>query len=233
MSHAPPFAADVGLSSYHYTSTSHPRPEPRQQAGGLHTLNRIATEALQTLNEKALRAVRSFAPASDLAARSALAWTCAVAVACGLFPVPGTTTALCTLAAALSRLPRCTPLHFPALQLINYAITPLQIALIYPFLRIGALLAGHPISLAAASENTEISPDSQAADSVSDFPPWLAPIVPYIHALGSGALLAVVGWAVTFAVLLPILYAVFSRVLVPHPTPSTLKAEGMAKPKGR
>ena len=52
----------------------------------------------------------------------------------GIFPVPGSTTLICTLVAILLRL------NLPAIQLSNYLVYPLQIALIIPFIGAGAVI---------------------------------------------------------------------------------------------
>jgi len=54
----------------------------------------------------------------------------------GLVPALGTTTLLCTLAAFLFRL------NLPAIQLVNYFVYPLQLALLIPFIRAGEWLFG-------------------------------------------------------------------------------------------
>jgi hypothetical protein len=55
-------------------------------------------------------------------------------IAFGLVPALGTTTLLCTLAAFLFRL------NLPAIQLVNYFVYPLQLALLIPFIRAGEWL---------------------------------------------------------------------------------------------
>jgi uncharacterized protein (DUF2062 family) len=52
----------------------------------------------------------------------------------GVFPVIGATTLLCALAAVAFRL------NLPAIQLVNYFVYPLQIALLLPFIRFGEVL---------------------------------------------------------------------------------------------
>jgi uncharacterized protein (DUF2062 family) len=54
----------------------------------------------------------------------------------GVFPVLGCTTALCALAALAFRL------NLPAIQIVNYFVYPLQIALLIPFFRLGEKLFG-------------------------------------------------------------------------------------------
>lgn len=63
-----------------------------------------------------------------------LALSLALGVALGVFPVLGTTTALCALAALVLRL------NLPAIQIVNYFVYPLQIALLIPFFRLGEKL---------------------------------------------------------------------------------------------
>jgi uncharacterized protein (DUF2062 family) len=67
-----------------------------------------------------------------------MALSLALGVALGVFPVLGTTTALCALAAFILRL------NLPAIQIVNYFVYPLQIALILPFFRAGEKLFGAP-----------------------------------------------------------------------------------------
>ncbi len=63
-----------------------------------------------------------------------LACSLACGVVCGIFPVMGTTTLVCACAALLFRL------NLPAVQLVNYLIYPLQLALIVPFIRAGEVI---------------------------------------------------------------------------------------------
>jgi uncharacterized protein (DUF2062 family) len=65
-----------------------------------------------------------------------LACSVACGVVCGLFPVMGTTTLLAG-AAALT-----FGLNLPTIQLVNYLIYPLQLALIVPFIRAGEFMLG-------------------------------------------------------------------------------------------
>ncbi len=67
-----------------------------------------------------------------------MALSLALGVALGVFPVLGTTTALCALAALILRL------NLPAIQIINYFVYPLQIVLILPFFRADEKLFGAP-----------------------------------------------------------------------------------------
>jgi uncharacterized protein (DUF2062 family) len=67
-----------------------------------------------------------------------MALSLALGAALGVFPVLGTTTALCALAAFIWRL------NLPAIQIVNYFVYPLQIALLIPFFRAGEELFGAP-----------------------------------------------------------------------------------------
>jgi hypothetical protein len=67
-----------------------------------------------------------------------LALSLALGAAIGVFPVLGTTTALCALVAFILRL------NLPAIQIVNYFVYPAQIALLIPFFRAGERLFGAP-----------------------------------------------------------------------------------------
>jgi uncharacterized protein (DUF2062 family) len=67
-----------------------------------------------------------------------IALSLTLGVALGVFPVLGSTTALCALAAVILRL------NLPAIQIVNYFVYPLQIALLIPFFRLGERLFRAP-----------------------------------------------------------------------------------------
>lgn len=67
-----------------------------------------------------------------------MALSLALGVALGVFPVLGTTTALCALVAFAWRL------NLPAIQIVNYFVYPLQLALLIPFFGAGERLFGAP-----------------------------------------------------------------------------------------
>jgi len=67
-----------------------------------------------------------------------LALCLALGTTIGLIPVLGVSTALCALVAMLLKL------NMPAIQLVNYLLTPLQLVLIIPLLRFGEHLVGAP-----------------------------------------------------------------------------------------
>lgn len=67
-----------------------------------------------------------------------IALSLAFGIGLGVFPVLGSTTLLCTLAAILFRL------NLPAIQLVNYFVYPLQLVLLIPFMRFGERLFRSP-----------------------------------------------------------------------------------------
>ena len=74
-----------------------------------------------------------------------LAFTVALGITLGVTPVLGSTALLCTLAALALRL------NLAAIQLVNWLVYPLQIALLIPFLRIGAwMFRNQPSELSVA-----------------------------------------------------------------------------------
>jgi uncharacterized protein (DUF2062 family) len=67
-----------------------------------------------------------------------IALSLAFGMVLGTFPVLGSTTILCTLAVFLFGL------NFPAIQIVNYFVYPLQLALLVPLLRAGRILFREP-----------------------------------------------------------------------------------------
>jgi uncharacterized protein (DUF2062 family) len=77
-----------------------------------------------------------FNPSLEGAAVDTLALSVGLALVLGVFPVYGCPTLLCAAAAIVLRL------NLPAMQLVNALATPLQLALLIPFHRLGDLLLG-------------------------------------------------------------------------------------------
>ncbi|HET6170410.1 MAG TPA: DUF2062 domain-containing protein [Terracidiphilus sp.] len=75
-----------------------------------------------------------------------LALTLALGFAIGCLPMIGIPTALCMIVAVSLRL------NLPAIQVANYAAMPLQVALIFPFVRLGSWMfaSGRQPALTAA-----------------------------------------------------------------------------------
>jgi uncharacterized protein (DUF2062 family) len=67
-----------------------------------------------------------------------IALSVALGVMLGVFPVLGSTTALCALAAFAWQL------NLPAIQIVNYFVYPLQLVLLIPFFRLGETLFRAP-----------------------------------------------------------------------------------------
>ena len=70
----------------------------------------------------------------------------ALGVVLSIFPVFGTTTLLCAVAAFVFRL------NLPLIQLVNYAAYPLQLALLVPFHVAGSWLFGGHLNLETGSQ---------------------------------------------------------------------------------
>lgn len=69
-----------------------------------------------------------------------LSFTIALGITLGVIPVLGSTMLLCTLAAIVFRL------NLAAIQLVNWLVYPLQLALLIPFYRIGGWIFRAPPS---------------------------------------------------------------------------------------
>jgi len=85
-----------------------------------------------------------------------LALTLALGVTVGVLPVLGATTLVCAVLAVWLRL------NQPVIQLVNYLMYPLQLALLIPFLRAGEWLFDRPpvpiFSVSALLERFQASP---------------------------------------------------------------------------
>lgn len=81
-----------------------------------------------------------------------VALSVAFGVTCGLFPIPGVTTAACVVAfALLTRLGK-GPLSLAAAQIVNMLITPLNLGTFIVFIRAGeALLRVEPVELSVTA----------------------------------------------------------------------------------
>lgn len=120
-----------------------------------------------------------------------LALVIALGMVISVFPIVGTTTLLCTLAALLFRL------NLPAIQLANYMAFPFQIILFFPFLEIGERVSGK--SLENISESTLVSAFS------ADFFQAISELSQYL-------VLACFGWALASIPLFYILFYTFRVV---------------------
>ena len=108
----------------------------------------------------------------------------------GVFPVLGTTTVLCTLAALVWRL------NLAAVHAVHFALTPVQLLLIIPFVRVGEGVLDRPPQPLSISAGLEVL--AQGATHA-------------IVVLWDAILHAMLGWVVVGPVAIFVLY----RALVP------------------
>ncbi len=127
-----------------------------------------------------------------------IALSIALGVALGVFPVLGSTTALCALAALALRL------NLPAIQVVNYFVYPLQIGLLVPFFRLGERLFRAPhLPLSVPQIYAMIHAGMGNAIRSLWTTTW--------HAITVWCLLAPVFVAVAYAILVPALRRVLRR----------------------
>ena len=108
-----------------------------------------------------------------------LALTLALGFAIGCIPVIGIPTALCLVIAMSLRL------NMPAIQAANYAAMPFQIALIFPFVRLGGWLFSsgvHPVIKASVLQTQSPSKLIWASGSMAGeaLGAWLVTAVPMV-----------------------------------------------------
>jgi uncharacterized protein (DUF2062 family) len=125
-------------------------------------------------------------------------------VTLGVFPVLGSSTALCAIAALAFRL------NLPATQLVNYFVYPLQIALLLPFFRLGEKLFGaQHLPLSVSQIYAMIHASMSGAVRALWTTTW--------HAVVVWCLLAPVAGIVLYVLLVPALRRVARRKLVSVP----------------
>ncbi|WP_263408079.1 DUF2062 domain-containing protein [Terriglobus tenax] len=120
-----------------------------------------------------------------------LALSMAAGAVIGVFPVLGTTTAICLLAVFVLRL------NLPAAQLTNYLVYPLQLALLLPFIRMGQWLL--------RSERTTMTLQQITAAVKTN--PGVA-----FHQLWRMLVAGVAAWVLFAAIVAPLLYWIFLRL---------------------
>lgn len=121
-----------------------------------------------------------------------LAQSLAFGTGVGIFPVLGVSTPALTLLALWLRL------NLPAIQLVNYLASPLQLALIIPFVRVGEWLTGAPKQPLTVTAGLEIL--GRGA--------WQAIVV-----LWDAIVHAAIGWIVIGPWLIWALYRIFKPVM--------------------
>jgi uncharacterized protein (DUF2062 family) len=129
-----------------------------------------------------------------------IALSLALGIALGVFPLLGSTTALCALAALVLRL------NLTVIQLVNYFVYPLQIALLIPFFRLGERLFRAP-HLPLSVPQIYAMMHANMWDAMRSL--WTTTW----HAILVWCLLAPLLAAVVYAVLLPALRRVLRRHL--------------------
>ena len=82
------------------------------------------------LKSKSIEVIRSMLKEGMSTKKITLCITLGITL--GIFPVVGMTTVLCTLAALVFRL------NLPAIQVVNYMMYPVQLALLVPFYGAGS-----------------------------------------------------------------------------------------------
>ena len=121
-----------------------------------------------------------------------LAWALAVGATIGIFPIVGTTTLLCAGLAVILRL------NLATIQIANYLVYPLQLALVFPFVRAGErLLGAEPLPLSATQLGALIETEGWRALGQLG---WTG-----LHAATAWALLAPVFLGACVLVLRPVL----------------------------
>jgi uncharacterized protein (DUF2062 family) len=121
-----------------------------------------------------------------------IALSLAFGIMLGVFPVLGTTTLLCLLAAVLFRL------NLPAVQLVNFLVYPLWFALLLPFARLGERLFGAPPLAVTRSQMLALA-HAGFLHSISVL--WLTAL----RAAAAWLLVGPVGIIVLYAVLVPVI----------------------------
>jgi uncharacterized protein (DUF2062 family) len=130
-----------------------------------------------------------------------LALSLAFGIVIGLVPVLGISTALCALLALALRL------NMPAIQLLNYLLTPLQLLLIIPQLRLGEWLVRAPRFPITLQSGLAL-----LAHGVIDAVTRLAAAI--VH--------ATIGWLVLAPLAAFLLFRIFEPVLR-HLTPASIQ----------
>jgi uncharacterized protein (DUF2062 family) len=133
-----------------------------------------------------------------------LAMSLALGAVLGVFPAIGWTTALCAIVAVVGGL------NLPAIQLTNYFIYPVQIALLIPFFRLGEKLFGAPhLPISVSQIYAMTRTNGWGAIKFLWSTTW--------HAMVVWALLAPFASASIYFVLVPLLRRVLRRPGTPLP----------------
>ena len=121
-----------------------------------------------------------------------IAMSIAIGLIVGIFPVMGTTTVLCTAAAAVLRL------NMVAVHTVHYAMTPVQLLLIIPFVRVGEHVVGAAPQPLTISEGMALLAQG---------------VVHAVVVLWSAIVHAIVGWIVIGPIAIAVCYYAFRWLL--------------------
>nr|XP_009416969.2 PREDICTED: uncharacterized protein LOC103997465 isoform X1 [Musa acuminata subsp. malaccensis] len=116
-----------------------------------------------------------------------LAFSTALGVTLGVFPICGTTVLLCGAAIGLIG-NRC---HAPSVMLANFVATPIELSLVVPFLRLGEVISGGPHFPLTSDALMKVVTGEASRDV----------LISVLHAL--------LGWIVAAPFILGALYVVF------------------------
>jgi hypothetical protein len=123
---------------------------------------------------------------------TSLSWSLTLSTLMGLFPLIGTANFIITLLALRFRL------NLPLMLAISYALYPVQILLLVPYLRLGEGILG-----------ADFTPISWAELKVS----FAVGVLPTLEKFGTALMLSTFGWFLTSLLALGVLYYVFRFVL--------------------
>jgi uncharacterized protein (DUF2062 family) len=127
-----------------------------------------------------------------------MALSLALGGALGVFPALGCATLLCVIVAVVLRL------NLPAIQIVNYFVYPIQIALLVPFFRLGEkLFRAAPLPVSIAQIHAMIHANVWAAIRLLWTTMW--------HAIVVWGLIAPVFVGLAYLILTPILRRVLQR----------------------
>ena len=116
-----------------------------------------------------------------------LAFSTALGLTLGVFPICGVTVVLCGMAIALLG-SRC---HAPSVMLANFVATPIELSLVIPFLRLGEVISGGP-HFPLTSDALKKAVMGQASREML-----------------LGALHALLGWTAAAPIILGVVYTIF------------------------
>ena len=122
-----------------------------------------------------------------------IAMSIAIGLIVVIFPVMGTTTVLCTVAAAAMRL------NMVAVHTVHYAMTPVQLLLIIPFVRVGEHVVGAKPQPLTVSEGMALLAQG---------------VVHAVVTLWSAIVHAVIGWIVIGPIAIAACYYIFRWILL-------------------